>query len=374
MELETPETPVALVVGVTGMAGLSLAEALKKPTALGGPWKVYGAARRPKPTWFSPSLLDLYIQFNALDPHDTCKNLSIISEHVTHLFWVVLQAHDNEEANIATNSSMLSNVLHVLTSNSTTSRLRHVTLQTGTKHYIGPDLDHAGPSDPPFHENMTRLPYPNFYYVLEDLLASYSPAFTWSVHRSSIIIGASSRSIYNMLLTLATYALICRREGAPFRYPGSRYTWEHFCDASDAGLLAQQQIWAAVSDSAKNQAFNCTNGDVFTWKAFWTVLSEIFGVEPVPPCGDIAEFNWVEEMKEKGGVWDAIVRENGLHETKLEEITCFGASNAVMNFGFQHVSSMNKSREFGFLGYVDTLKSLRKWIERLREMNILPKT
>uniref|UniRef100_A0A2N9H2Q1 NAD-dependent epimerase/dehydratase domain-containing protein n=1 Tax=Fagus sylvatica TaxID=28930 RepID=A0A2N9H2Q1_FAGSY len=86
-----PNTPVALVVGVTGMVGLSLAEALASPTALGGPWKVYGAARRPKPTWFPSSILDLYITFDALNFDDTLKQLSPIAHEVTHVFWVVFE-------------------------------------------------------------------------------------------------------------------------------------------------------------------------------------------------------------------------------------------------------------------------------------------
>ncbi|KAF3972404.1 hypothetical protein CMV_004076 [Castanea mollissima] len=171
MEQEIPNTPVALVVGVTGMAGLSLAEALKSPTALGGPWKVYGSACRPKPTWFPSSILDHYISFDALNFDDTLKQLSPIAHEVTHVFWVAIQVRENEESNIAANSSMLENVIKVLQS-ATPSRLCHVALQTETKHY------------------MPRLPYPNFYYALEDLLASYSQSLTYSVHHSSIIIGA----------------------------------------------------------------------------------------------------------------------------------------------------------------------------------------
>ncbi|KAJ8634187.1 hypothetical protein MRB53_027523 [Persea americana] len=386
MEPKTSETPVALIMGVTGMAGFSLAEALKDPAALGGPWKVLGAARRQTPPWFPPSLLDSYISFDALDTKDTHHSLSPISDQVTHLFWVALQVGPNEDTDISSNSTMLKNVLTTLTSSTPSSRLRHISLLTGTKHYMGPFDDpafypksRAIPLELPFREGTARLPYPLFYYSLEDLIASYSPKLTWSVHRSSIIIGASSRSIYNTLLTLVVYALICRREGFQFRFPGTRYTWEHFCDVTDAGLLARHQIWAATSDGAKNQAFNCTNGDVFTWKSFWGVFAEMFGLEAVAPVDgygdddDVGGFNWVGEMEKKGGVWDSIVRENGLVETKLEEIACFGVLNTVLHFRFQHVSSMNKSREFGFLGYVDTLKSLRSWVERLREMNIIPK-
>ena len=144
------------------------------------------------------------------------------------------------------NSTMLANVLNALKP-AAPSRLRHVTLLTGTKYYMGPIYD---PSlrgelvhqDQPFKEDLGRLPYPNFYYALEDLVASYLPSITHSVHRSSIIIGASSRSLNNTLLTLSVYAIICRYQGLPFRYPGNKYTWEHFCDMSDARVLAEQQI------------------------------------------------------------------------------------------------------------------------------------
>ncbi|KDO47325.1 hypothetical protein CISIN_1g0282581mg, partial [Citrus sinensis] len=158
---------VALIIGVTGISGLSLAEALKNPTTPGSPWKVYGAARRPPPGWFPTALVQ-----------------------------------ESEEVNIFKNSTMLKNVLSVLvSSNSGRSRLRHVALLTGTKHYMGPIFDPslAGqlmPYEVPFKEDSSRLPFPNFYYELEDVSASYSPAITYSVHRSSVIIGASPRSLY----------------------------------------------------------------------------------------------------------------------------------------------------------------------------------
>lgn len=200
---------------------------------------------------------------------------------------------------------------------------------------------------------------------------SHAPSLSYSIHRSSIIIGASARSVYNALLTLAVYAAICRHEGVPFKYPGNRYTWEHFCDMSDARVLAEQQIWAAMTGQAKNQAFNCTNGDVFTWRSAWKVLSDVFDVEFVAfDEGD--EFDFVGMMKEKANVWDDIVEKYGLCKTRLEEITCCEALSSVLHFRFQHVCSMNKSREFGFFGYMDSLKSIRMWVERLRNMKLIP--
>ncbi|XP_022718133.1 3-oxo-Delta(4,5)-steroid 5-beta-reductase-like [Durio zibethinus] len=371
-----PNASVALVVGVTGMAGLSLAEALKKPTALGGPWKVYGTARRSKPSWFPSSIVDHFISFDATNLDDTIKNLFPISNEVTHVFWVAIQVRENEEANILINSTMLKNVVDVLKSG-TSSPLCHVTLQTGTKHYIGPVFDPSLANqlvahEPPFHEDMPRLPYPNFYYTQEDVLASYAPSISYSVHRPSIIIGASSRSVYNTLLCLAVYANICKHQGLPFRYPGNGYTWEHFNEASDARVLAEQQIWAAISEKFKNQAFNCTNGDVFTWKSFWKELCKVFNVEFVP-FDEKEKFDVVEMMKDNASAWDKIVEEHGLLKTKMQDmIAAFAAIKAVLNLEFQLVSNMTKSRDFGFFGYADTLRSIEMWVRRLQDMNIVP--
>ncbi|KAJ8444997.1 hypothetical protein Cgig2_029191 [Carnegiea gigantea] len=176
MEEKSHQEPksVALIVGVTGMAGLSIAETLKSPSALGGPWKVYGSARRPKPDWLLPPLL---------------TNTSPL----TPLTWPTLKP-----------SSLPSPRDH--------PRLlgRH------------PDGDVARlDRELPFCEDMERLPYPNFYYALEDIVRSYVPYLTYSIHRPSIIVGASTRSVYNALLTVAVYAEICKYRNVPFRYPGS---------------------------------------------------------------------------------------------------------------------------------------------------------
>lgn len=213
---------VALIIGVTGMVGVSLTECLKKPTALGGPWTVYGVSRRPLPTWLPSSLLDKYVNVDTLNQENTHKILSPLSSQITHLFWLALSVDESEEVNISLNSTMLSNVIKALTSSPNT-KLSHVTLQTGTKQYMGPIFDPKFSTKltshvSPFKEDYPRLPFPNFYYALEDILASYSNSFSHSIHRSSIIIGASTRSFFNFPLTLFVYALICKRENYPFRY------------------------------------------------------------------------------------------------------------------------------------------------------------
>ncbi|KAG9134418.1 hypothetical protein Leryth_027157, partial [Lithospermum erythrorhizon] len=324
----------------------------------GGPWRVFGSARRSPPTWFPSSTLDNFLAFDATNYSETMQILSPFATEITHVFWVALQVRDNEEENIDSNKTMLQNVLNVLVKTSPNSSLKHVCLQTGSKHYMGPIFQRGSyvPHDPPFQENMERLPYPNFYYALEDTLFSFcQSSITYSIHRPSRIIGASSRSFYSMLTTMSVYATICKFEGLPFRFPGNKYTWEHFFDMSDARFIAEQQIWAAGTEEAKNQAFNCTNEDVCSWKIVWKVLCEAHEVEFVP-FDEGQEFDWLGEMK----------------KTKFDEVTCLDAADIVLHFENQYVSSMNKSREFGFLGYVDSLKSLGFWIDRLKKMKIIP--
>ncbi|XP_021298794.1 3-oxo-Delta(4,5)-steroid 5-beta-reductase-like [Herrania umbratica] len=142
-----------------------------------------------------------------------------------------------------------------------------------------------------------------------------------------IIIGASYEECLQFIALFGSvYANIRKHQGLPFRFPGNRY------DASDARVLAEQHIWAAVSEKAKNQAFNCPNGDVFTWKSFWKELCKVFDVQFV-------QFDVIEIMKKNAPVWDQIVEDHGLFRTKIEDL--------ITSFEFQHVSNMTESRDFG---------------------------
>ncbi|PRQ22797.1 putative oxidoreductase [Rosa chinensis] len=75
---------VALVLGVTGLVGNSLAEILPLPDTPGGPWKVYGVARRPRPQWNADHPIQ-YIQCDLSDSTQTEAELSQLTD-VTHIF------------------------------------------------------------------------------------------------------------------------------------------------------------------------------------------------------------------------------------------------------------------------------------------------
>ncbi|WOG84641.1 hypothetical protein DCAR_0103825 [Daucus carota subsp. sativus] len=357
---------VALVVGVTGIVGNSLAEILPLSDTPGGPWKVYGVARRPRPPWKVDERVD-YIQCDICDLDETRLKLSMLQD-ITHVFYVTWANRPNESENCEINGKMLRNVLNALIPNS--PNLKHICLQTGRKHYVAPGSeDH----DPPYTEDLPRLDSPNFYYILEDILfeqVGKKEGLTWSVHRPAPIFGFSPYSLMNIIGTLCVYATICKHEGVPMRFPGTEEAWNCYSDASDADLIAEHQIWAAVDPYAKNEAFNCSNGDVFRWKHFWKVLGQQFEVE----CGYLEageRLSLAEMMKDKGPVWDKIVKEKGLVPTKLEEVAAWWFADGMFS-GPCPLISMNKSKEHGFFGFRNSKSCFIYWIDKMRSYRVVP--
>ena len=54
-------------------------------------------------------------------------------------------------------------------------------------------------------------------------------------------------------------------------------------------------------------------------------------------------------MKDKGPIWDAIVGENKLHPTKIEEDGNWWFAHLIINRPLPSVLSMNKSKECDFI-------------------------
>lgn len=361
---------VALIIGVTGIVGNSLAEILPLSDTPGGPWKVYGVARRPRPSWNADHPID-YIQCDVSNAEDARSKLSPLTD-VTHVFYVTWTSRDSEKDNCEANGTMLRNVLQAIVPHA--PNLRHVCLQTGTKHYVGPFDNHGRiRHDAPFTEDMPRLQIQNFYYTLEDVLfeeIKKNENVTWSIHRPNTIFGFSPFSLMNIVGTLCVYAAICKQEGSPLLFPGSKNAWEGFTTASDADLVAEQQIWAAVDSYAKNEAFNCNNADIFKWKHLWKVLAEQFGIEEYG-FEEGKNLGLVEMMKGKERVWEEMVKENQLQEKNLEEVGVWWFADIILGVDGM-IDSMNKSKEHGFLGFRNSNSSFISWIDKYKAFKIVP--
>ncbi|KAL5559140.1 hypothetical protein UlMin_035351 [Ulmus minor] len=362
---------VGLVVGVTGIVGNSLAEILPLSDTPGGPWKVYGVARRPRPNWNVDHPVE-YIQCDISDPDETQTKLSQLTD-VTHIFYVTWASRATEAENCEANGAMFRNLLRAVIPNA--PNLRHICLQTGTKHYVGPfeSIGKIEAHDPPFTEDLPRLDVPNFYYTLEDILfeeVEKKEGLTWSVHRPNHIFGFSPYSLMNVIGTLCVYAAICKHEGRPLKFPGVKEAWERYAVASDADLIAEQHIWAAVDPYARNEAFNINNGDVYKWKHLWKALAEQFEIEEYG-FEEGENLKLTEIMKDKGAVWEEIVKENQLEPTKLEEVGVWWFADFVLG-GEPFLDSMNKSKEHGFLGFRNSKNSFVSWIDKMKAYKIVP--
>nr|ALB78112.1 putative progesterone 5-beta-reductase [Convallaria majalis] len=370
---------VGLIIGDIGLVGNSLAEILPLSDTPGGPWKVYGVSRGPKPPPSDPPTFGSFdhVACDVSNLDRTLEKLSPLAADVTHLFYV----GDDEESDPTANSSMFRNVLEAVLPSA--PNLQHICLLTGLEHYLGP-LEAWGKipaHDPPFREDLPRLDAPNYCYDLEDVLLEsvkdeWGGRGTWFGPPAPphSIFGFSTKCSMNLIGTLCVYASICRKEKVPMRYgPGNRVQWEGFSEASDADLVAEHQIWAAVDPYAKNEAFNCNNGDVFKWKHMWKVLAEQFGVEFVGYEGEDGErARLADAMKGKEEVWEEIVRENELVPTKLEVVGNWEFVDTMLNAEDSYLSSMNKSKEHGFLGFRNSVSSFISWIDKAKAFKIVP--
>ncbi len=352
---------VALVVGSTGVVGLNLATHLASQPD----WKVYGLARNPSKTvpGVHPIAADLL-------------NLEQLSEAVkglrpTHIFLTSWLRQPTEAANIRINSAMVRNLLDAVSGAGT---VQHVALVTGLKHYLGPFEAYGKGTLPatPFREEQPRLDIENFYYAQEDEVyaAAERDGFTWSIHRPHTIVGYAVGNAMNMGTTLATYATLCRETGRPFTFPGSAVQWNSLTDMTDARLLAKHLQWAATTPSAKNEAFNVVNGDIFRWSWMWSRLAKWFEIEPAAFPREVSPLEI--QLADAAPIWQQIAHKYDLSEPDLNRLSSPWHTDADLGRPIEVVTDMSKSRKLGFLDYQPTDDSFYHLFTRLRADRLIP--
>ncbi|VVA32104.1 PREDICTED: 3-oxo-Delta(4 5)-steroid [Prunus dulcis] len=321
---------VAAIFGVTGLVGKVLAKELISKSK----WKVYGIARNPMIISNQQCSNFHFIQCDLLNPLETQQRLSLLQD-VTHVFWVTW-ASQNQLDSIECceqNKAMMSNVLNAIVPMA--KALKHVSLQTGMKHYVSLQ----GPFDEAearyYNENGPRVNAGcNFYYVLEDLLKE--------------------------------------------RLDGTKKCWEETCiDGSDARLVAEQHIWAATNDdinvqSTDGQSFNAINGPSFTWKEIWTALAEKFGLEVVPENAFSEDFWYSKAMADKKEVWKEIVVKERLMKTEMEDLANWAFLDVLFRCPFKLLGTRNKVDQLGFTVRYKTLDSILYWIDCMRDEKLIP--
>ncbi|XP_072966837.1 3-oxo-Delta(4,5)-steroid 5-beta-reductase [Typha angustifolia] len=393
MEKKT-EKKVALVAGSTGLVGKELVRVLSESAD----WElVYGVARKaPSDGGLREGHVGKYrfLECDLLDVGETRERVGPLAEHVTHLFWVTwasqfaLDTVDCCDLNRAMISNALDALLRPPRSNGDrvgSTSLRHVSLQTGTKHYVS--LKEIGTNNhgDPYAEESPRVAGANsgsanhnFYYAVEDVLRDRfhceRSIMSWSVHRPGLLFGLSERSHFNVIGTLSVYAAICSHLHLPFLFCGTRHCWEDpFIDASDARLVARQHIWWASSplrSPGRPETFNAVDDASLTWKEVWPALAARFGLPSPSTCTE--EVNYCKLMEGKREVWDEIVRNEGLKVTKMEDLANWGFLDALFRFPGKLLASPAKARRLGFAATYSAVDSVLYWVDRMREERLIP--
>ena len=349
----------ALVVGATGITGSALVQQL-----VDAGWRTSGLSRRPPATTGAA-----HVAADLLDADDLRERLAGLRP--THVFINAWVRQDTEARNVEVNGALVRDLLAVLGEQGS---LQHVALVTGLKHYLGPFEAYGKGElpDTPFLEDAERLPVQNFYYAQEDELfaAAARHGFTWSVHRAHTVIGYAVGNAMNIVSTLGAYAAVVRATGRPFLFPGSLAQWNGVVDLTDAGQLADHQVWAATTPAVADTALNVVNGDVVRWRRLWPVLAEHLGVRPEGPGEQPQPLE--EQMAGAQDVWARLVAEHGLVEPDLSRIASWWHTDSDLGRPVEVLADMTRSRIAGFTGYVSTERSLLRLLQRYRAERLVP--
>jgi nucleoside-diphosphate-sugar epimerase len=357
----TPVQPRALVVGASGITGSALVGHLLD---LG--WDVTALSRRPLPRQDVRT-----VAADLRDPDSL--GAALADERPTHVFFTAWQRQETEAENIRVNGGMVRDLLAALAH----APLAHVALVTGLKHYLGPFEAYAAGEmpDTPFHEEEPRLDTPNFYYAQEDELfaAAERQGFTWSVHRSHTVIGHAVGNAMNMGLTIAVQATLAKELDLDFVFPGSEAQWNGLTDMTEAGILAEQMVWAATAPEGADEAFNIVNGDVFRWRWMWPRLAAHLGVDPARVVGYQDEPRPLEQqMAPYESEWAGIAERHGLAEADITRLASWWHTDADLGRAMEVVTDMGKSREAGFTAFRRTERAFADLFARYRADRLIP--
>ncbi|KAL2070818.1 hypothetical protein VTL71DRAFT_13844 [Oculimacula yallundae] len=373
---------VAFITGGNGITGSAILEHLVLNEKSEEWCRIIVTSRSP----FKTLVHDPRVSFIALDFSEDSKTLAgkmrAECSEVTHAYFSsYIHWDDFAELNKA-NSALFENFLHALLE--VAPKLENCTLQTGGKHYNV----HLGPVPSPAREAEPRLKasIDNFYFPQEDALiaAQNGKNWSWNVIRPEAIIGHTSKpNGMNSALTYALYLMVCKELGEEARMPTNQVYWAGTDDVSDSRLIADLTIYASTNRKCGNQAFNVTNGDYFTWKYMWPRLAQYFGAnatsdqvftKPAPEAGTPQlDHSLAEWAKDKREVWDRICDKAGAPEAKSTwDAGTWAYQDWVFQRSWSATLSINKAREYGWNGHIDSFKSFTDAFQKFQDMGQIP--
>ncbi|MET4129759.1 NAD-dependent epimerase/dehydratase family protein [Roseovarius sp. MBR-6] len=355
--------PHVLIAGASGVIGRA---AVTRFANAG--WKVSALSRR------DPALECPYehLPIDLTDATACAVALAGLSP-VTHLVYAAVYEEPDlvsgwrSDTQMKINRAMMENVVAPLAA---TGHLTHVSAFQGTKAYGV----HIRPFPVPARESWPRHDHANFYWLQEDLLrdAARKAGFDFTIWRPQVVFGDAIGAVMNVLPVIGAFAALEAAEGRQFSWPGGP---DYVLEAVDARLIADALLWATSAATARNETFNITNGDVYTWRNVWPVIAEALGAAPGPEVPQ----RLVDTMPPRAKAWQSLAQAEGLACQDLGAL--MGRSHHYADFTFATgakrppapvIVSTIKLRQAGFGGCVDTEDMFRSLITQLQERKVLP--
>src|SRR6478609_392181 len=355
-----------VIAGATGLVGNA---ALRHFGGAGGCELVALSRRKPR---------DLHgarhVSIDLTDPAQ-CTQAATALQNTTHLVYAALYEAPSlvdgwrDPDQIKTNDAMLRNLMAAL--EPVAPQLRHVALLQGTKAYGV----HVRPLSVPAREGRSEMyEQPNFYWAQENFLRGLQKGKTWhfSILRPVLIVGLTIGGAMDLIPPLGVYAAMLREQGRDLDYPGGA---PRVSQAVDVDLLARAIAWCGEADAARNEAFNVTNGDVFTWENVWPAIAEALDMKP----GVAAPLSLAQTYPQWIAPWEALRRQYDLISPGLEAFVglSFQYADYSMRYGQTQsgppsIVSTVKINQAGFTAMMDTEAMFRKWFGLARSSRLLP--
>ena len=355
-----------VVAGATGLVGHA---ALRHFGQVAGCDVVALSRRRPRELHGAR-----YVPIDLTDSAQ-CTQAAAGLKDATHLVYAALYEAPNlvdgwrDPDQIRINDAMLRNLMAAL--EPVAPGLRHVALLQGTKAYGV----HVRPLVVPAREGRSEMyEQPNFYWAQENFLRELQQgkAWHWSILRPVLIVGEAIGGAMDLIPPLGVYAAMLREQGRPLDYPGGA---ARVSQAVDVDLLARAIAWTGEANAARNEAFNVTNGDVFTWENVWPAIADALGMKP----GNAVPLSMAQEYPKWIAPWDELRRKHDLISPGLEAFVglSFQYADYTMRYGQTQsgppsIVSTVKINQAGFTEMMDTEAMFRKWFAQARTNRLLP--
>ena len=306
-----------------------------------------------------------------------CAKLAPEFAGVTHLVYAALYERPGlvagwqEDEQIRTNEAMLRNLFGPL--EKAAPGLRHVALLQGTKAYGV----HVRPLTVPARENRSEMhEQPNFYWNQERYLRARAAGQGLALVDPAAGADRGRFGRQRHERDPGTGRLCgddaARRQDQRSTIPAAS---GRVAQAVDADLLARAIAWSGESETAKNEIFNVTNGDVFMWPNVWPAIADALGFaagEHVPLALD-------KEIRPREAEWAEIRAQHGLRSGTLKEFVGLSFEYADYTMGYGRntpgppaLVSTIKLMQAGFHEVMDTEAMFRKCFAEMQAKRLLP--